>query len=404
MPFDISALDEAWAFVEEQLEKKVKKKDVVPLMNEAGFRTLKGKLWTYQTLLLEQRRRNGARVSKDKQQKKVTPAEMKGSDPSVLGLGPESSKKKSTRTPRENTGALSSKKAEGLTIKPKVKRAKPKGECERNKVFRDEEKLNISIDLDNLEQSVRVALDANHSMEGIAKALGILGALDQKARPWTAVSLNHHMSEYWMKSSGDQSDFSGEIEIRGGLADFVDREQKKALKQKVVSQLPSIDEAWDLIQSEVKKGTKKKAIVGLLNMGGFTTRRGKPWTYQNLLQEFQKRNLTETEQLESNGESIVEQQGDRFTELKLRSASFEGDGLAGARSWIQAVLLPKLRQSNCKTSSGRDWDYELLLWELLRRDLDLEKMLSTGLDRWWAPKDEDKKEELESLDLFEILE
>ena len=51
------ALDEAWAFVGGEMGRGRSKKAIVPLMNEAGFTTLKGKSWTYQTLLLEQRRR-----------------------------------------------------------------------------------------------------------------------------------------------------------------------------------------------------------------------------------------------------------------------------------------------------------------------------------------------------------
>lgn len=382
--------------------KKNKKKDIVPLMNEKGYRTLKGKLWTYQTLLLEQRRRYGTRVPKIKDPDKRVDGEMKHPERFVLLKGGSNKTKK-----KKSPSITDTKRADGALQgngKEDVRRAKPT-HVNRSEAQRYKEELEIAIDLDHLERSVRDALDANHSMEEIANVLRRLGALDHKGRPWSAVSLNHHMSEHWMKSTEEQSPFSGEIEIRGGLVDFIDREQKKLRKQKAVNPAPNIEDAWRLIQSEIKKGTKKKAIVGLLNMGGFTTRRGKPWTYQNLLQECQKRSLTKAEQqLESKVDPVAMHQGDRFAELKLRSADFEGDGLAGARSWIQAVLLPKLRQANCKTRSGRDWNYELLLWELLRRDLDLEKLLSNGLDHWWAPKTEDKKEQLESLNLFEILE
>ena len=57
-------LDDVWRFVETQISRGIKKKDIVLLLNDAGYRTQKGKLWTYQTLLLEQRRRGESRAQK----------------------------------------------------------------------------------------------------------------------------------------------------------------------------------------------------------------------------------------------------------------------------------------------------------------------------------------------------
>jgi hypothetical protein len=232
------------------------------------------------------------------------------------------------------------------------------------------------------------------------------------------------MSEDWVRRAKQAEAAEEPIEIRGGLADFVGRRQKQAeketrtkdvqkesLAEKVkqvgnqpredqASSVPDLSQAWALVEQELKKGTKKKAIVGVLNLGGFTTRRGKPWTYQTLIQEFQRRkNEGPASEVQTQQKAVDSPK----LSVSLEAAFAKEEGLDMARTCIQDVILPQLEQKGCRAPSGSPWSYELLLWELLRRDLDLEHILSSGLDRWWDAKKETKPKDAEAMNLFEIL-
>lgn len=66
--------DDAWKFVEKESAKGTKKNLIVEMLNLKGFRTRNGKEWTYQTLMLEQKRRKqeGEKQFKTKIAKKTS--------------------------------------------------------------------------------------------------------------------------------------------------------------------------------------------------------------------------------------------------------------------------------------------------------------------------------------------
>ena len=336
MSSKLDRLDEAWNFLEMHVSKGVHKKDVVPLLNEAGYRTQKGKMWTYQTLLLEQRRRGGTQLIK-----------------------------KSADNQKQD-----------LIEKPrKIIKTKPK-------------KLNEKIDVvdTHLEEilrsadfsvSVRQALDEAYTTNEVALALNRQGSLDSKGRPWTEASITHEWTQQVTRSLEKKNPFD-----RLEISEMVDATAPKAKKdlawheEKLQSKKsPVFEEVLAKIDLEMKKGTKYKTLVGILNMGGFLTRRGKLWTYPTLNREINQRKS----QAMHKSDAVIasSEEDDSLRDL---------DALAYSRKFICEKILPKLMERGDKSPRGKTWTYEVLLWELLKAGLDLDGLVSEKPQKWWAKK------------------
>ena len=340
MALELDNLDDAWAFVEVQVSKGLHKKDVVPLLNEAGYRTQKGKLWTYQTLLLEQRRRGGGRTQKNS----VSPPRKK-----KLVVA-KNSNKTQQKTQRDKDNNLDSHLLEILQAS-------------------------------DFSTSVRQALDEGFTTAEIAKGLNQQGSLDSKARPWTEASVTHEWTQQITRSleKKDPFDRLGLLEMVDLKAPIVEDEVSGLDESPRSKKSPSFEEVREKIEFEIKKGTKLKTLVGILNMGGFLTRRGKLWTYPTLNREINQ--LKHQPQLPTAPAPIP----------VLKNA-IDDDGLknlealAYARKTICDELLPKMMDRGDKSPRGKTWTYEVLLWELLKASLDLDSLISEKPQKWWAKK------------------
>jgi hypothetical protein len=306
-------LDAAWQFFESKISKGIKKKDIVGLLNEAGFTTLKGKPWTYQTILLEQRKRGGGRKPQ-----KEAPVQSK------------SKSKSSSAVPDiENFlfGDASVKESRSL------------------------QGLERMLKQHSFEDALRYFLDEGWQMSELSDALHKLGMLDRKGHAWNEITLNYHLANALIRSDQNSS-----REPKGGLMAILGKSKSKSPVQKELSDYDLKREAmWSLIEVELARGAKNKALVGILNLNGFLTRRGKVWTYQTLIQELKRR-----------PESLVKPR-----ESSDEKKRFDGLGavLDFARGKIESEVLSQLVKS--RTPKGKRWSYECLLWELLKRDLDL---------------------------------
>jgi hypothetical protein len=348
MSVDIDSLDAAWVFVEAQLLKGIKKKDIVPLLNDAGHRTQKGKLWTYQTFLLEQRRRGESRTQKKDQPRPV---------------------------------------ARKLAI---VSTGKPKKDLSKNNLNTElDSRLRVILESEEFDASVRNALEEGFSLVEVAKGLNELGSFDSKGRLWTEASITHEWTQRITKAFERK-----DILDRYPLSEIVDRGAPQAPSSEMGGESskksPTLDEVWLKIELEMKKGLKNRAIVGALNMGGFLTRRGKPWTYQTLLQEIH-RHKQENIGSDSQPEVVrVSQQP---------SVAFEA--LVYAKKIIESKLLPKMHEKGYRTPRGQAWTCEVLLWEMLKAGLDLETFLAENPQKWWEKKKIASRDEAPTL--FDIL-
>jgi hypothetical protein len=236
--------DEAWQLVEEELAKNTLKKDIPSILNRTGFRTANGKEWTYQTLMLEQKKRNGL-----------------------------------------------------------------------------QNKSNVNLEEDD---------DSNH--------------------------------------------------LR------VDT-----------------DDAWKYVEQQITKGIKKKQIVSMLNLKGFMTRNGKPWTYQTLMLE-QKRRKSE----QSKKTKIHIKKTPKPVVLPNKEKQFI-ECLEFAEAQIQYQIIDVLNRSGKRTRKGRHWTFQTLLIELMKHGLESElSNPKVHVENWWQQPLNNMEEEPPSnkkdkgSDLFQI--
>ena len=312
-------------------------------MNDAGYRTQKGKLWTYQTLLLEQRRRGESRA-----QKKI-----------------ERPIKKVAVVVQKSQRSQKSRANEGLFVKI-------------------DPILKVILESTDFHSGVRQALDEGFSPAEIAMGLNELGATDSKGRAWTEASITHEWTQQVTRNAESKNPLD-----RWGLSEIVDRNPKEdlegsteGLKTGRAKKSPEFEEVLTKINLELRKGTKCKTLVGVLNMGGFLTRRGKFWTYQTLNQEINRQKRQNILGENSNMESKAVQK----IVTKQESNAGTMDALSYARDFICSELLPKLMERGDKTPKGKTWSYEILLWELLKMGLDVEAFISEKPLKWWTKK------------------
>lgn len=351
----LQQLDEAWELFEKQVELGVLKKDIAPILNEQGYTTLKGKPWTYQTLMLEQRKRKGS-------------------------LKPRRQKNK-------NIDNLSSK--EFSSVVPNYK-------------------LGEELKRMPAHKTIQFLMDEKGFSE--AEVAGILnehGKLDHRGRTWNSQSVLYELGNRWM----DHNDEA--LEFNGSLGDFIDRSVRRDEREQETADRkkgPNMDQAWEMVKDQLEKGIKKKKIMHNLNLGGFLTRTGKPWTYQTLLLEIKRMELS----------GYFGQPEDRATPTpapKITTRIQADDSieitLAKARKLIQKKVIDNLNEKGSRTRSGKPWSYGVLLLELMKMDLNPEEqciMNSPAEDQ--APSEsqeiEESKDEVEnapfsSTDLFSDL-
>jgi hypothetical protein len=313
----LQQLDEAWELFEEQVELGVLKKDIAPILNEQGFTTLKGKPWTYQTLMLEQRKRKGS---------------LKPRHPKINNLEISNLNKSAPETPCYKMG-------EELRRMPAHK-------------------------------SIQFLMDEEgFSEHEVADILNEHGKLDYKGRSWNPQSVLYELGNRWMDRSDEALEFSG------SLGEFIDRSVKREEREQEASDRkrgPDMEQAWSTIKDQLQKGIKKKKVMHNLNMGGFLTRTGKPWTYQTLLLEIKRMEMS----------GYFGQPEDRVapTPAPKITTRIQADDsieiiLAKARKLIQKKVIDNLNEKGSRTRSGKPWTYGVLLLELLKMDLNPEEQV-----------------------------
>lgn len=313
----LQQLDEAWELFEQQVERGVLKKDIAPILNEKGYTTLKGKPWTYQTLMLEQRKRKGS----------LKPRKAK-----IQNFENHNSKEMSSVTPQYKMGE-------------ELKRMPP-------------------------HKSIQFLMDEEgFSEHEVAQILNEHGQLDHKGRTWNPQSVLYELGNRWIDKSDEAMEFNG------SLGDFIDRSVKRDEREQEMADRkrgPDMDQAWSMIKDQLGKGIKKKKIMHNLNMGGFLTRTGKPWTYQTLLLEIKRMELS----------GYFGQPEDRVTPTpapkittKIQADDSIDITLAKARKLIQKKVIDNLNEKGSKTRSGKPWTYGVLLLELLKMDLNPEEQV-----------------------------
>lgn len=224
-----SKLDEAWSLVESEIKKGTLKKDIAPLLNERGYRTLKNKAWTYQTLMLEQRRR-----SQSLEDVKTSP---------------------SSSNNQENYEDVF--------------------KFIQNEIHQGKSVQEVVTSLN--EKGIKDPRGRNWNYQSLVYQLGNqwIGREDKKED-------NRSLSQMLdIPSNQPRQTNSSSLEK---LYD-----QKLSTTSLSGRHSYMADRAWEFIKSEIAKGTKKKKIVSLLNYNGFKTRNGKAWTYQTLMLEQKKR-------------------------------------------------------------------------------------------------------------------
>ena len=306
---EYNTLDAAWQFFEAKISEGFKKKEIVDLLNEAGFTTLKGKPWTYQTILLEQRKRGGGRGAKKKASSRSVSLVSSVSAPDV-----------------ETFFAGEAPLEVPLS-----------------------QRLEQKLALDSFEGAMQYFLNESIQMSELTQALGQLGIVDGKGHAWNEVTLNYHLANALLRNSHDDK-----ADPKGGLLDILEKSRPVHEEEPSEYDLKR-DAMWALIDVELARGVKNKALVGILNMNGFMTRRGKMWTYQTLMHELKRR----PKKIESKGD----EGSDEFDSKSLDSV------LDFAREKIEREILPLIKTSS--NSRGNSWNYKRLAWELLKRDLDV---------------------------------
>jgi hypothetical protein len=297
-------LDEAWAFAVSEISKGKKKKDIVPLLNEEGYTTLKGKPWTYQTLLLEQRRRANE-VARQRVEEQ--------------GVG--------ISTYSEPKARLFETSEDKFDLFSWV-----------------EEQTNRGLGLDAMCQELR-------RME-VAPPFG---------GEWSSSLLSHELGNRLLNS--DDSDREGmDLDDGRSIGELID----KASPLELVESRRGIDEAWEMIEEEARKGTRKQEMVHVLNLNGLVTRRGKAWTYPVLSQEIRRRKEL--------GQELPARRMILATAQQKEVSSRVNESISRAREMIEGQILPELKKRNLKTRKGREWTYPVLLLEMLRRDVDPESL------------------------------
>lgn len=287
-------LERVWTAIREHLDKGIKKKDIPLILNEAGHRTRKGKAWSYQTLLLEIRRRE------------------------------------------EKPQDASSVEAEGG---PSVPDSAPLADP--------------AVDVVPLASRL---VDEGHDVEGLLVQLNRFNRLDPQGKPWQLATLNAALADHLLDGDLEQGPVVFELGS-GPLADQLDR----APFPEVLDPKVSVDEAWDFICEEVSKGVKKKALVGKLNLAGYLTRRSKPWSYPVLMQEIGRRKK-DGQELPTRKMVLTREPED--------GRLFQALGLA--RDRVEDIV-EDLNERGYRTPKGKKWIYPVLLLELMRKDLHLEK-------------------------------
>jgi len=321
----LQQLDEAWELFEDQVSKGVLKKDIAPILNANGFTTLKGKPWSYQTLMLEQRRR-----------KELSPLGNSQLVSEVVSVSDELSK---------------------LSV------------CELIQHFMESESL---------------------SEVEVADALNERGYLDRKGRPWNHQSILYELGNRWMGQEEDLPEFSG------SLSDLIEKSVSRTERENLAKKKgPDMNQAWEMIKTQLEKGVKKKKLMHNLNMGGFHTRTGKPWTYQTLLLEIKRMELA----------GYFGRVVDKFVvptpapkvNSKIQAEDSVDIILAKARKLIQKRVVEVLNEKGARTRSGSPWSYSVLMTELLKLDLDPE---STKLFN--SPADVSIAEEVGGSEFFSV--
>lgn len=331
---DWHTLDSAWEFVQEKLAEGVKKKEIVPLLNEAGFRTLKGKEWTYQTMLLEQRRRGEGRKAPKGEgaEKDISKAASKAAPKAKVAKKP---KKLKVVERKSNSSDESASSSETLGVSLSSLALEIQNLLE-NKSFND---------------TLSAVLDDKQSLGNIAMALNELRRFDPKGRPWHEISLSYHVANELLDNL-DDGDFP-----KGSLADIVGKSRAEYVKEPSEYEKKSED-MWLMIVEELSKGTKKKDLYEVLNAAGYVTMRGKAWSYQTLMHELKRH----PERLEA---VKVQEKPSLSFAVSTEGESFDPVDLL--RSMIKEQLLPQLK--GLKNESGKAYNCENLAWALLKRDL-----------------------------------
>lgn len=295
----LQQLDEAWELFEDQVSKGVLKKDIAPILNANGFTTLKGKPWSYQTLMLEQRRRKEL----------VFQGNKFGSE--LVSVSDELLK---------------------LSV------------CELIQHFMESESLSES---------------------EVADALNKRGYLDRKGRPWNHQSILYELGNRWIDQEEELPEF------RGSLSDLIEKSVSRTEREDLSRRKgPDMNQAWEMIKGQLEKGVKKKKLMHNLNMGGFHTRTGKPWTYQTLLLEIKRMELSGY--FGRVTEKFVMPTPAPKVNSKIQADDSVDIILAKARKLIQKRVVEVLNEKGARTRSGSPWSYSVLMTELLKLDLDPE--------------------------------
>jgi len=163
------------------------------------------------------------------------------------------------------------------------------------------------------------------------------------------------------------------------------------------------DDAWKFVESQTAKGVKKKLIVPMLNLKGFMTRNGKPWTYQTLMLE-QKRRKSE----QSKKPKISVKKNQPTPVLSGKEKQFL-ECLEFAEAQMQYQIIDVLNRSGKRTRKGRVWTFQTLLIELMKHGLDSEHgSQKVHVENWWQQPLNNLEEEPASnkkekgADLFEM--
>ncbi|MBF0198042.1 MAG: hypothetical protein HQL32_10035 [Planctomycetes bacterium] len=347
---DYSQLDEAWEFIEQAIGNNTPKNQIAPMLNEKGYRTIKGKEWTYQTLMLEQRRRK----------------EMQGEEQSDTE------------------------------------------DASRVTIHDDAPQKNVNYALIFAQNK----LDNGETMPAVVVALHEHGYLDAKGREWNEHSLAYALADKLIDANNTPVENKSIMDIIDGhktrsrsvasrgknpLAKSLNVVEESEDSEDIgdgQDQAHKTDEAWQFCLEKMEAGLKKKDIVTLLNDNGYKTRNNKKWTYQTLMLEQKKRKSSVGLQMES------QQRLDKTT-----LAGFE-DTAAGSIEYARSIVLKKiireLNNAGRKTSKGRPWTYQVLLLELLKYTIEpeLDYPTTNTLGRIKTKKKKDGEDQPNLFDFF----
>jgi hypothetical protein len=138
------------------------------------------------------------------------------------------------------------------------------------------------------------------------------------------------------------------------------------------------DDAWKFVDNQILKGVKKKLIVPMLNLKGFMTRNGKPWTYQTLMLEQKRRRSEQIKKPKVNikkNQPTVTQSGKEKQFIEC---------LEFAEAQMQYQIIDVLNRSGKRTRKGRSWTFQTLLIELMKHGLDSEHgSQKIHVENWW---------------------